>query len=135
MAIGEKGDQKAFHHRFLPDDSRVHCLRDLADRLVRSHSADIKKGRTRMERVRPLVIGQVTAASVAAALGARGHGLHHPAQVEAAWLLARRELLEALQPLPDVGGRRGDQERALHPPLGDRTSPHGRPARRGRCAG
>ena len=40
-------------------------------------------------------------------LGAGGHRLHHAVEVEAARLLARRELLEALDPLPDAsGGRR-----------------------------
>ena len=45
--------------------------------------------------------------------GILGDRLHHPLQVEAARLLARRELAEALQPVADIGGGRGDQEHPL----------------------
>jgi hypothetical protein len=38
----------------------------------------------------------------------RGQGIHHLIETEAGWFLARRELLEAAEPLPDknLGGRK-----------------------------
>lgn len=49
-------------------------------------------------------------------LRAAGHRLHHPVEIEAAGLLPRRELLEALQPPGDVGAGRGDGEHMLQVP-------------------
>ena len=49
-------------------------------------------------------------------LGRLGHRLHHAVEVEAARLLAWRELLEALQPLAHVGAGRSNHEHALHVP-------------------
>ena len=55
---------------------------------------------------------RIAVRSVPSAARARGcgDGLHHAVEVEAARLLARRKLLEALQPVAHVGGRR----RGLH---------------------
>ena len=66
----------------------------------------------------------------------RRHRLHHPVEVEAARLLARRELVEALQPLADDRRRRRDQRTCA--PCTSADSPcrlRARRARRGPCAG
>src|SRR5438034_11833474 len=66
----------------------------------------------------------VTSSSSVASLMRRGHLFHHAVEVEAAGLLARWEIAEALQPLRDVapGGR--EHEPRWH-----------RPCPRQRCAG
>src|SRR5690242_13162261 len=49
-------------------------------------------------------------------LGTRRHRLHDAAEIEAAGLLARWKLLEALQPLPDIGRSRRNRKHVLNPP-------------------
>src|SRR6185312_12864482 len=49
-------------------------------------------------------------------LGTRRHRLHDAAEIEAAGLLARWKLLEALQPLPDIGRSRRIRKHVLNPP-------------------
>ena len=49
-------------------------------------------------------------------LGPAHHRLHHPIQIEAARLLSRRELTEALEPATDVSPRRRDHEHVLEVP-------------------
>mgnify|MGYP002392018360 CR=1 FL=1 len=54
-----------------------------------------------------------TGVVVALLLRARHHGFHDAIEVEAARLLPRRELLEALQPLGDVGAGRRERPHVL----------------------
>ena len=58
--------------------------------------------------------------------------LHHALEVEAARLLARREVTEALEPLRHVGPRRRDDERTVDDASARNPCPRGRHARTGR---
>src|SRR5215469_14486335 len=54
--------------------------------------------------------------SVVAYYCAAGHGLQYTAEVEAPGLLARRKFTETLQPLPNIGCRRGKNEGVVDKP-------------------
>ena len=44
------------------------------------------------------------------------YGFHHAVEVEAAGLLSRGKLVEALQPLADIGAGGREHEHMIHPP-------------------